>query len=166
MIEIKYCPRCGTAGAYQAETQKCSWCSGKIITIPNLSWDDYANKIDKEKLFKDLNIHPVISREDARTIMYATNKNEDVLNAMIELKQKDAIEYGIKLAQFKPAAEAVLAKERQEYFREMNTPKCPKCGSTSITTGARGWKLTTGLLGAGKTVNRCAICGHTWKPGK
>ena len=45
-----------------------------------------------------------------------------------------------------------------------NNPKCPKCGSTSITTGARGVNLTFGLLGASKTVNRCAKCGHTWKP--
>lgn len=35
---------------------------------------------------------------------------------------------------------------------------------TSITTGARGVNLTFGLLGAGKTVNRCGKCGHTWKP--
>ena len=43
-------------------------------------------------------------------------------------------------------------------------PRCPKCGSTSITTGARGvnWKL--GLIGASKTVNRCGNCGHTWTP--
>lgn len=43
-------------------------------------------------------------------------------------------------------------------------PRCPKCGSTSISTGARGvnWKL--GLIGASKTVNRCAKCGHMWEP--
>lgn len=45
-----------------------------------------------------------------------------------------------------------------------NTPKCPKCGSTAITTGARGVNLTSGMIGASKTVNRCANCGHTWKP--
>lgn len=41
---------------------------------------------------------------------------------------------------------------------------CPKCGSTAITTGQRGWKITTGFLGSSKTVNRCGACGHTWKP--
>lgn len=46
-----------------------------------------------------------------------------------------------------------------------NTPKCPKCGSTSITAGQRGYKLLTGFLGSNKTVNRCANCGHQWKPG-
>lgn len=45
-------------------------------------------------------------------------------------------------------------------------PRCPKCGSTSISTGARGYSVWTGFIGSGKTVNRCAKCGHTWKPGK
>lgn len=41
---------------------------------------------------------------------------------------------------------------------------CPKCGSTQITTSARGFSIVTGFMGANKTVNRCAKCGHTWKP--
>lgn len=43
---------------------------------------------------------------------------------------------------------------------------CPKCGSTSVTTGARGVNWTLGLIGASKTVNHCGKCGHTWTPGK
>lgn len=46
------------------------------------------------------------------------------------------------------------------------TPTCPKCGSTAITAGQRGYTLMSGFLGSNKTVNRCANCGHTWKPGK
>lgn len=45
-----------------------------------------------------------------------------------------------------------------------NTIRCPKCGSTAITTGQRGFTITTGFLGSGKTMNRCAKCGHKWKP--
>lgn len=41
---------------------------------------------------------------------------------------------------------------------------CPKCGSTSITTGARGVNWFWGFIGANKTVNRCGKCGYTWKP--
>ena len=41
---------------------------------------------------------------------------------------------------------------------------CPKCGSTSITTGARGVHWFWGFIGANKTVNRCGKCGYTWKP--
>ena len=45
-----------------------------------------------------------------------------------------------------------------------NILKCPKCGSTAVTTGQRGYSLWTGFLGAGKTVNRCGSCGYKWKP--
>lgn len=57
-----------------------------------------------------------------------------------------------------------LAKQNNTFKFQSNTPKCPKCGSTSITAGARGVNFTWGLIGASKTVNRCANCGHTWKP--
>lgn len=45
-----------------------------------------------------------------------------------------------------------------------NVPKCPKCGSTAITAGQRGYSFLTGFIGSSKTVNRCANCGHKWKP--
>lgn len=53
--------------------------------------------------------------------------------------------------------------------RPYNTPanatlKCPKCGSTAITTGARGINGFWGPIGASKTVNRCGNCSYTWTP--
>lgn len=45
-----------------------------------------------------------------------------------------------------------------------NVPKCPKCGSTAITAGQRGYSFLTGFIGSSKTVNRCANCGYKWKP--
>ena len=42
--------------------------------------------------------------------------------------------------------------------------RCPKCNSTQITTGSRGYSIVWGLLGSSKTVNRCARCGHKWEP--
>lgn len=41
---------------------------------------------------------------------------------------------------------------------------CPKCGSSHISTGQRGYSLIWGFIGSNKTVNRCAKCGHSWKP--
>ena len=43
---------------------------------------------------------------------------------------------------------------------------CPKCNSTNITTGSRGYSIVWGFIGAGKTVNRCGKCGHKWEPRK
>lgn len=51
-----------------------------------------------------------------------------------------------------------------KYQNDKNTIKCPKCGSTAITTGQRGFTITTGFLGSNKTMNRCAKCGHKWYP--
>lgn len=57
-------------------------------------------------------------------------------------------------------------KSQSAQQQTTNVPKCPKCGSTAITVGQRGYSFFTGFLGSNKTVNRCANCGHTWKPGK
>ena len=43
--------------------------------------------------------------------------------------------------------------------------KCPKCGSTQITAGKRGYKVTTGMIGSSTVLNTCMKCGHQWKPG-
>lgn len=69
----------------------------------------------------------------------------------------------------------VIIKENKipsEFFGEnkfissisKNTVRCPKCGSTAISTGQRGYSLLTGFLGSNKTVNRCAKCGYKWEP--
>lgn len=54
----------------------------------------------------------------------------------------------------------------QQAIQRISQIRCPRCGSTSITTGARGVNWTLGLIGASKTVNRCAKCGHMWTPHK
>lgn len=58
----------------------------------------------------------------------------------------------------------LIKKFRSMEENPSNTIKCPRCGSTAITTGQRGFTLTTGFLGSGKTMNRCGKCGHKWKP--
>lgn len=47
---------------------------------------------------------------------------------------------------------------------ESDSIRCPKCNSTQITTGSRGYSLVWGFIGSGKTVNRCAKCGYKWEP--
>lgn len=53
------------------------------------------------------------------------------------------------------------AESFEQYCKEV---RCPRCGSTSVTTGAKGPSGFFGLIGASKTVNRCAKCGCTWNP--
>lgn len=54
--------------------------------------------------------------------------------------------------------------KRAEDFR--NGRICPKCGSTNVSTGQRGYSIMTGFLGSGRTMNRCGGCGYKWYPNK
>ena len=80
--------------------------------------------------------------------------------AMMRLKETDIIEYETKMVPFRMQEQ----EENQKISEAIRTVKCPKCGSASITTGARGVNNFWGFMGASKTVNRCAKCGNTWTP--
>ena len=41
---------------------------------------------------------------------------------------------------------------------------CPRCDSTNIVTGQRGYSMMWGFIGSNRTMNRCAKCGHKWEP--
>ena len=120
--------------------------------------DDFYKKINYDELY--------------HIIKYGS-PNPDYVIAMNDLKAKDIIEYTerynklvnqqCELEEQKKVAETA---KKQAEEKEQNTVRCPKCGSTQITTGQRGYSFLTGFLGSNKTVNRCANCGYSWKPGK
>ena len=115
-------------------------------------------------------------------IISKTSIQWDFYKAMMKLKEDDVIEFNIKLSQLpkpepyipsKPTTSSTVQKStvssvKQEEAKTQEPPKpsCPKCGSTAITAGARGVNHFWGFIGASKTVNRCANCGHMWKPGR
>lgn len=131
----KICMQCGEV-LNKDETQ-CRYC--------------HSNNIDEFKSSATMGDYFIIRKISNDPIFIKT---------MLELHDTDIIEYNLKLSQFKTQLEQQGRSERQN----SNKVKCPKCGSTSITTGPRGVNWTWGLIGASKTVNRCANCGHTWKP--
>lgn len=97
---------------------------------------------------------------DELIVIDQVSSDRKFLDAMIELKKKDIIEYNLKMSQFK----AQTAQQNQAVSRSSSTLRCPQCGSTNVSTGARGYSMLTGFAGAGKTVNRCGRCGYKWKP--
>lgn len=134
---------------------KCSKCGRFYIGGENKD----INCIDNYKNCGGIMCDTGLKFDEANIIRKISSDNE-LLNAMIELKKNDIIEYNLKLSQFKNQVD----QNNQIQNRDNNVVKCPKCGSTNITAGQRGYSLITGFIGSGNTVNRCSKCGYKWKP--
>ena len=91
--------------------------------------------------------------------------NRELTNAMIKLKQNDPIEYQLKLNQFKLQKEQAENIKRQKSAEKTESLTCPKCGSTNITEGTKGFSIMTGFIGSSNFRYVCKNCGNKWKPG-
>lgn len=79
--------------------------------------------------------------------------SEDVsfIEAMMNLRSKDIVEYTAKLSQFK----SQLGEQKNSSSE--NQVKCPKCGSTNIQMVQRKWSLLTGFM-TNKVDRVCVSC--------
>ena len=91
------------------------------------------------------------------------SEDQSFVDAMIKLHDEDPIEYELKMQQFKATKQQQKVAEKQESSKPKLT--CPKCGSSEVTEGTRGFTLTTGFLGSGNFRYVCKRCGNKWKPG-
>ena len=103
--------------------------------------------------------------EDADLIALKEISNDtDFLEAMIELKKKDPIEYQLKISQFKANLQQ---QESNKKVEEDNKPKCPNCHSTNIKA-ITGTERVMSIMGLGifsKKINKsfkCLNCKYTW----
>lgn len=104
-----------------------------------------------------------LSEDDFDLIDDVSDSDRQFLEAMIDLKKKDPIEYQLKLNQFK--AQVKQQEQAQESMaEEKDTVHCPKCGSSAIQTVNRSYSFWTGFLGSGSPRNVCQKCGYKWKP--
>lgn len=83
-----------------------------------------------------------ISENEFDLINDISDSDRQFLEAMIDLKKKDPIEYQLKLSQFKTQLQQQESNKRIE---EDNKPKCPTCGSTNIEKYHLGRKLLVEL---------------------
>lgn len=102
--------------------------------------------------------------EEFKIIDNVSDSDRQFLEAMIELKKKDPIEYQLKISQFKMQKEQQKKQEKEQEEKSKNQIHCPRCKSTSIQTINRGYSFWTGFLGSGSPRNVCQKCGYKWKP--
>lgn len=133
-----YCPYCGDIDAYPSK--KCSMCGmGEYI------------ETDFEFNFK--RPHSEVKKE-----IYEKYKIKDN-----PLYNEEAVQR--RLIQEKANDFRAERKTTQKLAERNSAPlHCPKCNSTQISIGQRGFTITTGFLGSNKTMNRCGNCGYKWYP--
>ena len=103
--------------------------------------------------------------KDFYLVKKISKNNRVLLESFMNLINNDIITYNIRIKEYEILNEKFKTISTTQNKKEsFNILKCPKCGSTAVTTCARGVNGFWGFIGAGKTVNRCGNCGHTWKP--
>jgi len=105
-----------------------------------------------------------IMSKDTSCVLLAHICQKEYYEALNRIMEKTGCEYEV-------AKEYVeILKNTVESTRSANQqptppqPRCPKCNSTAITAGQRGYSIVTGFWGSGDTMNRCSNCGHKWNP--
>lgn len=102
--------------------------------------------------------------EEFKIIDNVSNSDRQFLEAMIDLKKNDPIEYQLKMSQFKAN---LKQQESSKKVEEDNRPKCPTCGSTNIEKISLGKKAVGGALFGLFSSNvrksmHCKSCGYKW----
>lgn len=89
------------------------------------------------------------------SIMSQVLNDNNFFQAMIDLKENDIIEYGVKMSQFK----AQVGKQESQMQKTSPAVRCPRCGSTNVQIVPRKWSVLSGYM-TNKTDRVCVNCKH------
>ena len=163
ILEARICPKCGSKGLVPQTSSYNCFCGANEICFP-VTEDEYLkmSNYQIDNMIEEMGIKPVISEDDALAIYNAT-KSTEVIDAMIDLKQKDIIEYNLKLNQFKLQAE----QKNSSSSNNVNVLKCPTCSSTRVkkisTTSKVAGAAMFGLFSkTARSQFECEQCGYKW----
>lgn len=152
---VMYCPNCKKNNRLDMSPQK---------RTPAAYLYSYVNREENECPYCHCRLLPMnIDVFEYNTILDISGDPE-FTQAMDDLKQKDPIEFQLKMSQFKTQLQQ---QESSKQTEENNQPHCPTCGSTDIQkiSGTKRW-LSTGLFGlASSDIGKsmcCKKCGYKW----
>ena len=106
---------------------------------------------------------PINLTEDEFDILCNISSDNSFRQAMIDLKEKDIIEYNLKISQFK----SQLTQQESSKIQTDNRPKCPTCNSTNIEKISVGKKAVGGFMfglfsSDIRNSMHCKSCGYKW----
>lgn len=118
---------------------------------------DYCKYHPEEKLVKSK-----LTSEEFHCIEQISS-NLKFVQSMEQLKEKDPIEFQLKLAQFK----STTVQQESIKPQKQNIPKCPTCGSTKLskisTMSKAGSVIMWGLFSQKvKKTWHCNVCKYEW----
>ena len=167
MPTMKYCEYCDKSGNSKKRLEIQKYKNEAMINCySGFLGFVYLERIDEEATVCPFCGNPIvdteIDRKDYRDLSIASNYNRQLIEAMIELKKKDPIEYETKMIEFRKESKRIMDEDDSDVM-----PKCPTCGSTNIEKISFGKKLTGGALfgllssNVRKTMH-CRNCGYKW----
>lgn len=165
MKYMMYCKKCfeDSSGYIKTIKEILEWSEEYIKNNDTIGFyscktdNEFCKHHPKEKLQK-MNL----SYDEFNNIASVSNDKSFIL-AMDSLKEKDPIEFQLKMSQFKTQV------QQQESIKAQNDniPRCPHCKSTNIKSISglnRGASIA--MLGIfSKKINKsfeCKQCGYTW----
>lgn len=177
------CPECG--GQVSDKAQACIHCGYPLQEIVSKSSKNIWNNTDVTELEK---FFVGLSKQNKKSFIYVCEYFEDSSKPEADPTKRN-LEYPGQQEKYKESNKFVkdFSKKNNmnrhdagkfilEYLRNKNYApqphpqpsnqvRCPKCGSTAITTEERGYSLWIGWYGANEKKNLCQSCGYKWKPG-
>lgn len=105
-----------------------------------------------------------ITDEDYKIII-GVSLDIKFIDAMIELKEKDPIEFQLKMSQFRNQVKQQEAVEK--VVEQQNTPHCPMCNNTNIrkisgTAKVAGAAMFGLFSKTARSQFKCENCGYKW----
>lgn len=159
---VKFCPVCNET------RQNMEWCDDEKLKEFSKGYHNVLIPKDglticpacKKGILED----SILTHDEFNLIEDVSDSNRQFLEAMIELKKKDPIEYQLKISQFKANLQQ---QESNKKVEEDNTLRCPTCNSTKV----KKISATSKVVGASmfglfsKTARsqfKCERCGYKW----
>lgn len=154
--EIKFCEKCSQTGKNMigsANQKNVEFGKGYII-----GWDD---NILLCPFCNSTLIDITLPLEDYLTIRKVSNYNRQLLETMIDLHDKDIVEYELKMSQFRIQTEQQKSIKNEQINNDIQCPYCKSNNINKISSTSR--VASTYLLGLGsKKIGKqwhCNGCG-------
>lgn len=154
------CPECG-----REVSNKTSVCIHCGFPINNEKKENVCIINKREYDLTEIKNRLLSANRDDKQLIYSIE--EDMVEAIDGFSIFAAAYLAIYILDTKQVPESFDAEKYAIKFKKDDgLVHCPRCDSTNVVTGQRGYSMVWGFIGSNRTMNRCAKCGHKWEPRK